>query len=164
MASQVSALAQGGLDSVSIMTPGDIDPSFARKNAHILRIRRGFGLWLWKPYFINKTLSEHPDGAMVVYADAGSSFRRDATPIFDLLARDSAGILSFVEDAANLEHMFTKRDAFVLAGADDDEFWRTPQRWAKYLFIRNSPFTRSLVSQWVRLPRAQFSFYFWLFL
>ena len=35
----------------------DIDSSFAEKNEHILKQRRGVGYWLWKAYFIDKVLN-----------------------------------------------------------------------------------------------------------
>jgi hypothetical protein len=41
--------------------------SFANSNP------RGFGLWVWKPWIILKTLSEVPDGDIVFYVDAGTT-------------------------------------------------------------------------------------------
>ena len=41
-------------DKVYEYTPNDIDQSFAKLHHDILSQKRGNGLWLWKPYFINK--------------------------------------------------------------------------------------------------------------
>ena len=45
-------------DKVYEYTPNDIDQSFAKLHHDILSQKRGNGLWLWKPYFVNKALSE----------------------------------------------------------------------------------------------------------
>mgnify|MGYP001244360140 CR=1 FL=1 len=41
-------------DKVYEYTPNDIDQSFAKLHHDILSQKRGNGLWLWKPYFVNK--------------------------------------------------------------------------------------------------------------
>ena len=43
-------------DKVYEFSPHDIDPSFAILYHDILSQKRGNGLWLWKPYFVNKVL------------------------------------------------------------------------------------------------------------
>ena len=43
-----------GFDGVMMHRPSDIEESFAEKHSSILSKRRGRGLWLWKPYIINK--------------------------------------------------------------------------------------------------------------
>ena len=41
-----------GADNVIEYSASDIEPSFIEKNKSIMSKKRGFGLWLWKPYFI----------------------------------------------------------------------------------------------------------------
>ncbi|MCB0292849.1 MAG: hypothetical protein KDH97_21525, partial [Calditrichaeota bacterium] len=51
-----TALAVGGFDKAISYTPKDIDRVFYRDNRRILSRVKGAGYWLWKPYFICKTL------------------------------------------------------------------------------------------------------------
>ena len=63
-------------DKVYEYTPNDIDQSFAKLHHDILSQKRGNGLWLWKPYFVNKVLSNCSDGDIIFYCDSGSFFIR----------------------------------------------------------------------------------------
>lgn len=62
-------------DKVYEYTPNDIDQSFAKLHHDILSQKRGNGLWLWKPYFVNKALSDCSDGDIIFYCDSGSFYR-----------------------------------------------------------------------------------------
>lgn len=43
-----------GADNVIEYSKEDIEPGFIEKNRSIMSNPRGFGLWLWKPYFIQR--------------------------------------------------------------------------------------------------------------
>ena len=49
-------------DEHHVFGPSDISGDFYEKNQHILDQKRGAGYWLWKPYFIYKTLKKINDG------------------------------------------------------------------------------------------------------
>ena len=53
-----------GMDLVKEYTPEDIDSSFKNDNVNIFKYKRGCGLWLWKPYFINKVIIKPEDAAL----------------------------------------------------------------------------------------------------
>ena len=53
-----SALIIGKVDFFYDYGPNDIDIGFMQINNDILSSKRGNGYWLWKPYFILKTLIE----------------------------------------------------------------------------------------------------------
>ena len=66
-----SALEVGKVDIHYSYGPNDIDPDFQKKNKDILSRKRGNGYWLWKSYFINKTLIEKlNEGDYLIYTDA----------------------------------------------------------------------------------------------
>jgi hypothetical protein len=65
-----SALEYGADESI-IYKPNDIDTEYWQYNKSILLQPRGFGYWLWKPYFIERNLSEMKDGDLLLYTDAG---------------------------------------------------------------------------------------------
>ena len=66
-----TARKKGGVDRVYMYSVSDIDPEFREKNRHILSQPRGNGYWLWKPYFIARTLRLLQEGDYLVYCDAG---------------------------------------------------------------------------------------------
>lgn len=63
-----------GFDKVIEFGPEDVEESYRINNKEIFNYTRGNGLWLWKPYLINRVLSESSDGDIIFYADSGSFF------------------------------------------------------------------------------------------
>ena len=53
---KATAIHKGKVDEVVSYSPQDIDTLFHDKNSSILKQKRGNGYWLWKPYFIERTL------------------------------------------------------------------------------------------------------------
>ena len=80
----------------------------------ILTQKRGAGYWLWKPYIILKTLQSMTDGDFLMYADAGSEYIADVSPLFDVLEADKRDYVFF--RLPYKQSAWTKRDAFVLTG------------------------------------------------
>ena len=78
-----TALTIGGFDSSIQYKHTDIDSFFLSKNDNILKQPRGFGYWIWKPYFILKSLEELNDGDILFYSDSGSIFIRNLEPLFN---------------------------------------------------------------------------------
>lgn len=68
-----SALANN-VHEAKIYTPADIDPEFKATNKAIFDQPRGYGYWLWKPYFIDRALKEMNEGDVLIYSDAGVEF------------------------------------------------------------------------------------------
>ena len=58
------------------------DPAWAKQHEEILAVKRGGGLWIWKPYVVLKTLLDPatPWDASIVYLDAGNHFTADPLP------------------------------------------------------------------------------------
>src|ERR1017187_1102121 len=60
----------GRFDEIVGFTRSNIDDLFYSRYRHILEQKRGGGYWLWKPYFIQRTLSRLSDGDYLFYSDA----------------------------------------------------------------------------------------------
>ena len=76
------AIKKGKADRAIAYRPEDIDSHFREAHSNILNQKTGNGLWLWKPYFLCKTLDEEANsGDIVLYCDAGSYFFRNCKPI-----------------------------------------------------------------------------------
>ena len=64
-------------ESSTIYGPPDIGHEFREFNYDIFSQKRGFGYWLWKPYFIYRELLNMIEGEYLIYTDAGIEFVND---------------------------------------------------------------------------------------
>ncbi len=93
--SSIMAKVVGGFDKVIEYSPADIDSAYYDKHAEILKCERGGGYWLWKSYFINKTLESMNDGDYLFYCDAGAYFIRSVHHIINDMSFYSEDIAVF---------------------------------------------------------------------
>ncbi len=142
-----SGLTIGGFDRVLSYGPADIDAQFAAANRRILQHERGNGYWLWKPYFIVRTLESLAPGDWLFYCDAGAHFTGSIDPLIDVCQRDGRDVLVF--ELPHPERRYTKRDAFVLLGCDRPEFINSRQRLASFHLWRASPAAIAFAREWL---------------
>jgi hypothetical protein len=129
----------GGFDEVISYSPKDIDSNFYNKNIEILSQKRGAGYWLWKPYFILKTLTSMQDDDYLFYCDSGAHFIQSIDPLIKLSQEINQDIICF-----NVEHIqkdWTKRDAFILMDCDKPKFLETKQILAGFILVKKSKFS-----------------------
>jgi len=139
---------QVGFDEVISYSFNDIDSEFLEKNKHILSQSRGAGYWIWKPYFISKTLERMNEGDLLVYSDSGSIYQGSIQPLIDSIKNDPHGVLSF-ELKGLIEKDYTKKDSFVLMGLDDPKYTDTSQREATYIWLIKNDFTVKLINEYL---------------
>lgn len=109
-------------DETRIYKPHDIDAEFHRAHKHF-QFRRGYGYWLWKPYFILKTLMEMGTDDFLFYGDSQYVFVADPQPLFDA-AKSNDGICLFHQKREGHQNLtWTRRDTFQLMGADEPKYW-----------------------------------------
>ena len=143
-----------GFDEIISYSIGDIDREFLEKNKHILSQPRGAGYWLWKPYFISKTLDRMEYGDLLVYSDSGSYYEKSIKPLVDLIEKEEKGVLSF-ELHGLFEKTYTKRDTFVLMGLDDSVYSESSQREATYIWMIKNDFTVSLAKEYLEYAQDE---------
>lgn len=137
-----------GFDEIISFSVNDIDREFLEKNINILSQSRGAGYWIWKPYFIKKTLDRMNDGDLLVYSDSGSYYQESVQPLIDTIQSEKSGVLSF-ELTGLLERVYTKRDTFVLMGLDEPKYSETSQREATYIWLIKNEFTVNLINEYL---------------
>ncbi len=144
----ITAKYLGKADRVISYKPNDIDNDFFEKNKNILEAKRGNGYWLWKPYFISKTLNMINEGDYLYYCDAGSICIRKIKHLADFL-EDEAGqdILCF--NYPNYEYEYTKKEAFDLMGLNRTEIINSYQYSAVFIFIKNTERAREIINEWL---------------
>ena len=143
-----------GFDEVYSFGPKDIDRDFVQNNIKILQQQRGAGYWLWKPYFVCKTLEKMQDGDLLVYSDSGSYYQSSPQPLIDLILKEEKGVLSF-ELKGLLEKEYTKRDAFVLMGLDDAKYSESSQREATFVWMIKNDFTMALAKEYLEYAQDE---------
>lgn len=143
-----------GFDEVISYIDKDIDQEFKDKNSYIFSQTRGYSYWIWKPYFIKKTLDKINDGDLLVYSDSGSIYQSSVQPLIDSILKDKYGVLSF-ELKGLIEKDYTKRDAFILMGLDEEKYTETSQREATYIWIIKNEFTTKLISEYLEYAQNE---------
>jgi hypothetical protein len=150
-----SGLAKGGFDDVIAYSPRDIDPVFVRAHHRILNQPRGSGYWLWKPYFIARTLATLQSGDLLFYCDAGAHFIHTIDPLIACLDAHNCDLASFALTSSAYgvcvqESLWTKRDAFLLMDADHSAIQASDQRLASFSLWRKSTFSLNFASEWLQ--------------
>jgi hypothetical protein len=141
-----SALEVGKVDIHISYGPDDIDSDFKQKNIDILSRKRGNGYWLWKPYFINKTLIERMnEGDYLIYTDACVLYLNSTKQIIDTLKKKNLEM--WMNKLPYIEKQYTKRDAFILLGTDS-LFYTDTNQYAAYIQIyKKSKYTEKFVEE-----------------
>jgi hypothetical protein len=143
-----------GFDEVISYNINDIDDYFYSKNKNILSQSRGAGYWLWKPYFIYKTLQKIDNGDLLVYSDSGSFYQNSIQPLVDKIMQEKSGVLSF-ELKGLIEKEYTKRDTFILMNQDLPEYTDTSQREATFIWLIKNDFTINLISEYLNYAQNE---------
>lgn len=87
-----------GFDSVKAFGFNDISNDFITKTKPYINDVKGGGYWLWKPFFLKKTLDEMQDGDILVYLDAGCELNISGKKRFSEyieIMNANKGVLSF---------------------------------------------------------------------
>lgn len=138
---------QWGAQRTIAYTPEDIDEAFREKNKEILRIKKGNGLYLWKPYFLNKAYQELKDGDYLIYTDAGTIYVNKIQYLIDCMEREGSDIMVFSLQNEMLEKKYTKRDAFIILDCDKPEYTDTPQSVGGYVVLKKSDFVERFLAE-----------------
>lgn len=141
-----SAIKKGCFKKVISYSPYDIEESFYKENKDILDQKRGNGFWLWKPYFIKKTLESMDYGDLLFYCDSGSYFVNSIKNVIESVDQNQ-DVIPF--ELQQVEKKWTKKDCFILMDCDVAKYTDTKQRMGGYSLWRKSEFTMEFVSLWL---------------
>lgn len=130
---------QWGADCVLEYTQEDIDAAFRAANKEILDNPRGGGYYLWKPYVFYRAYQELKEGDYLIYTDAGSVYVDSIQKLIDCMEREHVNLMLFSLQNEMLERKYTKRDAFILTGCDEEQYAETPQSIGGYMVCKRAP-------------------------
>jgi len=143
---------KAGFDGVIQYSRKDIDPVFLNKNEQILNETRGAGYWLWKPYFIFKTLNNVQYGDTVFYSDSGAQFIKPVKPLIDLI--DKHDIVGFKMSGNHKESQYTRKSVLSSICPDNLEIAHSNQDMASFIGVKKTLSTVQddhVIGSWLKL-------------
>jgi hypothetical protein len=125
-------------DKVYKFSFDDIDYSFLKCNSSIFNIRLGLGMWLWKPYFINKVLDELQEGDILFYCDSSSLFIRDSCQLISSFISSGQSVMTFELPLKEIE--FTSDYVLKFMDFENSKYLLTNQISASVFLIKKDDF------------------------
>lgn len=136
-----------GVSEFVIRRPADLPSDFRLAHRSILDEPRGAGYWMWKPWVIVDQLQRLDEGDLLLWVDAGAHFVGPVERIAAVVERHDLDV--WLMGQGYRESQYTKRDAFVLLGMDDDHTASTPQRFASCIGVRCTAAGRALAAEYL---------------
>lgn len=141
-----------GFSRIFMYSKADYEPSFYEKNKFILDQKKGAGFWLWKPYFLLKTMKEAPEGAIIVYADSPVVFIKPIQKFADLLVKNDVLLLTGTKRKINDKAGETIRSEVLNQfNLKTEEIRYMDSLWACLVMVKNSEQSRRFIQKWLEL-------------
>lgn len=123
----------------------DISPELL--SSDIINVKRGGGLWSWKPDVILKTMNTLDDGDIIVYCDAGCSLYKANEWNFIWKVMRTHDILA--QRSLHRTDKYTRKeliDSFI--GVNGDKWPLCYQYIATVIIIRVTDLTKQFIKEW----------------
>jgi hypothetical protein len=139
-----------GVDKDFAFTKKDLTGTeFYERNKSVFKNARGFGYWLWKPYFILEALGRIGENEIIFYVDAGAKFINDPAALINLARESTTGVVAFNHRPV-LTRVFTKRDTFINMHCDSEEYWNADIIMGGIMLLRKNDFTIKFIEEWLK--------------
>jgi hypothetical protein len=142
-----TALKYGFNNKIFSYSKKDIDFDFRRKNDKLLNYKKGDGYWVWKAYFIYKTLLSLNEDQYLFYCDSGAHFINDITPLIDISVEYKQDIVSF--NQPNINGKYIKRDTFFKMNCDSEDFRYAPHKVASFHLWKRTDFSINFAKEFL---------------
>jgi len=142
-----SVTVNKGFDAVVNYKKKHIDHIFYEQNKKILDQKRGSGYWLWKPYFILKTLNKMEEGDFLFYMDSGVVFLGVSETYIKKMNLAKNDILLF--DSGCTNKCYVKRDVFDIMNMNEKYRDELHIDAGLGIIIRNTKESRKFVEEWL---------------
>ena len=137
------------VDEVHVFTAADLDPDFRARNAATLRQRRGFGLWLWKPYLCERVWSTLAENDVLVYLDGGQRLKGPlATWVTRAVESEGGGVVFCSDDAMGEQ---TKGDVFAALNMNVSIWEMQAQAVSGFFVVQKRASLDTMFQEWLRV-------------
>ena len=142
-----AAKKYGGFTEVKAYGPDSLDDKFRTTHKELLSIKRGNGLWIWKPYIILNALDDCKDGDYVFYCDSGACFFSSVMPLISSMGDSDV----WVSNISLIEEQWTKPQVFDELGITDEGIKCSGQVQSGFVLVRKSEKSVAFVREWLSL-------------
>lgn len=139
-----SAYEKGRADKVFEYSPKDLTELKLKFPAHF-EVKRGYGLWFWKPYVILKALERITEGDYLFYCDSGSVFIDDIHKLIPDMQESGEDIMVF--ELPLLNKYFTKKETFNILNSED---YLGNQLLGTFILLRKSDKSIHYMEEWLQ--------------
>lgn len=136
-----------GFDECYCYVTNDIDEEFYKENKIILDEKRGAGYFLWKPYFILKTLKKMDYGDILFYSDSRIDFISDVSPLLELTINED--IVLFSNKVYGTNRNWCKRDSFYYMGCDENKYYDGDHLQASFIILKKSDISLKFIEEFL---------------
>lgn len=139
-----SAYDKGRADKVIEFHPEDLRELKDLYPDHF-KIKRGYGLWFWKPFLVLKAFEQMANGDYLFYCDSGAVFIDDIHKLIPDL--NMSGFDMMVFEQPLLACCFTKGETYKLLGCSD---FSGNQLLGGYILLKKSAKSVEYMNTWFR--------------
>ena len=149
------AISLNVYDRVIIYTENDFDKEYLEKHGDFMKKNKGYGFWMWKSYFVKKTMEEMNDDDILVFADCGCHLVNNPIAInrlesyITLCKKFDKGILSF--QMCFPEKSYTKMDVFEKLDELNEQMMNSGQLVGGIFVLRKCQNTINLINEYYEL-------------
>lgn len=136
----------GKADRIIKYSSKDVPQSYKNFHKDIFSYKQGAGLWLWKPYLIDKTLREMAEGEWLFYVDSATVFIRPVSHLIRCAQENNTDVMLY--ELPLLDRQFTKKECYDALGLTN---YSQNQTLATFLLLKNTAKTRVFVQEWLGL-------------
>ncbi len=148
--SLTSSAADKGFDAIYNYRRGHFDPDFYARNKHILEQPRGSGYWLWKPYFILKTMESSPENALIFYVDSGIVLKKSLTPLLKKFESSGCDMILMGHGKPVPLRQHLKKEAYIAFKEELTlQVLEHQNIWAFFVAVRNTAENRAFIKKWL---------------
>lgn len=136
-----------GIDFIFNFRKGHLPKSYVQQHPHFKQ-KTGGGLWLWKPYIISETLSNMPEGAILIYMDANFIFRQPLQPLLKRLTPKKDMLFFTAFGAPQQIQTYTKGNVLQHLECIDQKCLTSPMLASGVMILRNTKKTHAFIQKW----------------
>lgn len=139
-----SAYDEGRADKVIEFHPEDLHELKDKFPGHF-KIKRGYGLWFWKPYLVLKAFEQMANGDYLFYCDSGAIFIDDIHKLIPDLNESGNDMMVFEQPL--LARCFTKGETYKLLECTD---FSGNQLLGGYILFKKSTKSIEYMKSWLK--------------
>lgn len=141
----------GRADKIMRYSREDIDSDYLEQHKDIFSVKRGGGLWLWKPYIILDALSRLSEDDYLMYLDSGAYYVNSIRKLVNQLEYEKKCILFSSSILLNKEWCKKSLMDSYLDQNELSDFMNRSQAEPGYILIKKCQQSMQFVEEWLSL-------------